>query len=77
MTILEQELRMRCIEQAVTIGGRLQTRDTKEIIAIAKELCEYAVIGSSPTGSTTEGVSHKKPKPSGRGLTKGATVKSG
>lgn len=71
--ILEQEVKMRCLECAVTIAGRMQKHGSQEVIAIAKELCEYVLIGSSPTGSTTGEAGSKMPASPGRGTGKKTT----
>lgn len=53
MSIVENEIRLRCLEMAVTIAGRQMQHDPKVVIDIATELCQYAVIGSSPTDPKT------------------------
>lgn len=51
--IVENEIRMRCVEAAVVVSGRQQNNQPEAIIAIAKELCDYVINGSSPTVSTS------------------------
>lgn len=75
MTIMDKDTRMRCIEQAVVMSGRLQQNTAKSVIAIADELCQYVLIGSSPTvAASGEAIISNPPSET---MKKSATTKSG
>lgn len=76
-SIAEIEIRMRCIEQAVSIAGRQQNHNPETVIAIAKKLCDYVAIGSSPTGSASGEADVKNQPSSETSSTKKASAKSG